>query len=144
MKKGFTLIELMIVIAIVGSIAAVAIPSYLDYIAKSQASEAVTLTGAVRSPLKEYYASNGVLPSVGELGVQSEGKYVLGITIFSTATNVVIQAQFKPTGVNISIQSETFAMASDSELKNWQCGLGGAVSSIHTSTGYNYLPTSCR
>ncbi len=143
-EKGFTLMELMIVVAILGMVAAVGIPSYLDYIAKSQVSEAVTLVSAAKTPLAEFYGNNGRIPSTSEIGVTTEGKFVSDITIISTSTNVVIRATFKPLGVSVNIANQTYAIAANSDLTDWQCGLAGSVSSVYTSTEYNYLPTSCR
>ena len=58
-QKGFTLIELMIVVAIIGILAAVAIPAYGDYTARAQAAEAFTLMDGLKTPLTELYTSNG-------------------------------------------------------------------------------------
>ncbi|HFB9673957.1 TPA: fimbrial major subunit PilE, partial [Neisseria gonorrhoeae] len=62
LQKGFTLIELMIVIAIVGILAAVALPAYQDYTARAQVSEAILLTEGQKSAVTEYYLNHGEWP----------------------------------------------------------------------------------
>ncbi|EMU0979772.1 pilin [Neisseria gonorrhoeae] len=62
LQKGFTLIELMIVIAIVGILAAVALPAYQDYTARAQVSEAILLAEGQKSAVTEYYLNNGIWP----------------------------------------------------------------------------------
>ncbi|MDK4651255.1 pilin [Kingella kingae] len=63
MQKGFTLIELMIVIAIIGILAAIALPAYQDYTKRSRVSEGLSLAGGVKSAVTEYYASNNAWPA---------------------------------------------------------------------------------
>jgi len=82
-QKGFTLIELMIVVAIIGILAAVAIPAYGDYTARAQAAEAFTLMDGLKTPLTELYTSSGLfgLDSTGVSGVTgiTSGKYVANV-----------------------------------------------------------------
>ncbi|EMS5464870.1 pilin, partial [Neisseria gonorrhoeae] len=101
LQKGFTLIELMIVIAIVGILAAVALPAYQDYTARAQVSEAILLAEGQKSAVTEYYLNNGIWPeNNGDAGVASSssiiGKYVESVTV----TNGVVTAKMKPSGVN--------------------------------------------
>ncbi|ENW8316570.1 pilin, partial [Neisseria gonorrhoeae] len=87
LQKGFTLIELMIVIAIVGILAAVALPAYQDYTARAQVSEAILLAEGQKSAVTEYYLNNGKWPADnGAAGVASpatdiKGKYVKEVKV---------------------------------------------------------------
>jgi type IV pilus assembly protein PilA len=88
MQKGFTLIELMIVVAIIGILAAIAIPAYQDYTIRAQVTEGLNLAGGVKAAVAEYYANNGTWPTsltgnaAGQLGMGvPSGKYVNAISL---------------------------------------------------------------
>lgn len=72
MQKGFTLIELMIVVAIIGILAAVAIPAYQDYIARAQVSEAASMTSGIKTTMAEYAQINGAYPAAGTTPTNGE------------------------------------------------------------------------
>src|SRR5688572_14969268 len=89
-QKGFTLIELMIVVAIIGILAAIAIPAYQDYTIRSQVTEGLNLAGAVKAAVAERYAQTGIWPtSLTDLGIVDAGgnetppagKYVSSVDI---------------------------------------------------------------
>ena len=106
-QQGFTLIELMIVVAIIAILAAIAIPAYQDYSARAQASEAATLLGGLKTPIVEYYNTNGAVPTIGDLGtVTTSGKYVASVS----ATGSTYAAKFKGSGVSKKLQGKTIAL----------------------------------
>ncbi|EMR8875971.1 pilin, partial [Neisseria gonorrhoeae] len=125
LQKGFTLIELMIVIAIVGILAAVALPAYQDYTARAQVSEAILLAEGQKSAVTEYYLNNGKWPEDnGNAGVASsssiKGKYVKSVTV----AKGVVTAQMKSDGVNKEIKDKKlslWAKREDGSVK-WFCG----------------------
>ncbi|HEZ4766172.1 TPA: pilin [Neisseria meningitidis] len=125
LQKGFTLIELMIVIAIVGILAAVALPAYQDYTARAQVSEAILLAEGQKSAVTEYYLNHGEWPGDNSsAGVASsstiKGKYVKEVTV----ANGVITAEMKSSGVNKEIQGKKlslWAKRQDGSVK-WFCG----------------------
>ncbi|HGG9873903.1 TPA: fimbrial major subunit PilE, partial [Neisseria meningitidis] len=101
LQKGFTLIELMIVIAIVGILAAVALPAYQDYTARAQVSEAILLAEGQKSAVTEYYLNHGEWPANNSsAGVATsadiKGKYVKSVEV----KNGVVTAQMASSNVN--------------------------------------------
>lgn len=102
-QAGFTLIELMIVVAIIGILAAVALPAYQDYTARAQVSEAFTMTGGVKTTIAEYGQTNGLYPTatskpaIADLAVA--GKYADAAV---TAETGVITVTMKAAGTAAS------------------------------------------
>ncbi|HFB1829677.1 TPA: pilin, partial [Neisseria gonorrhoeae] len=125
LQKGFTLIELMIVIAIVGILAAVALPAYQDYTARAQVSEAILLAEGQKSAVTEYYLNNGKWPEDNDkAGVASasdiKGKYVKSVTV----ANGVVTAEMASSNVNKEIKGKRlslWARRQDGSVK-WFCG----------------------
>ncbi|HEZ4657129.1 TPA: pilin, partial [Neisseria meningitidis] len=125
LQKGFTLIELMIVIAIVGILAAVALPAYQDYTARAQVSEAILLAEGQKSAVTEYYLNHGKWPgNNSSAGVASasdiKGKYVEKVEV----AKGVITATMLSSGVNKEIQGKKlslWAKRQNGSVK-WFCG----------------------
>ncbi|HFC4767872.1 TPA: pilin, partial [Neisseria gonorrhoeae] len=125
LQKGFTLIELMIVIAIVGILAAVALPAYQDYTARAQVSEAILLAEGQKSAVTEYYLNNGKWPeNNASAGVASsssiKGKYVQKVEV----NNGVVTATMASSNVNKEIKDKKlslWAKREDGSVK-WFCG----------------------
>src|SRR5215475_7679575 len=154
-SQGFTLIELMIVIAIIGILAAIAIPAYQNYTIRAQVTEGLTLADGWKTAIAEYYANTGVWPTAANLTsagqLNSVGKYE---TVNATAGTIVIT--YNQPQVNAKIQGKILGLTAYTNLNSdvlWQCGLatppsGGTVASGATAGGgtnisAQYLPTSC-
>ncbi|HFC7817688.1 TPA: pilin, partial [Neisseria meningitidis] len=160
LQKGFTLIELMIVIAIVGILAAVALPAYQDYTARAQVSEAILLAEGQKSAVTEYYLNHGKWPgdnSDADVASSSKikGKYVKEVTV----ANGVVTAEMKSDGVNNEIKGKKlslWAKRQDGSVK-WFCGQpvqradtatnNDAVTAATDNNGKintKHLPSTCR
>ncbi|ENV7584328.1 pilin [Neisseria gonorrhoeae] len=154
LQKGFTLIELMIVIAIVGILAAVALPAYQDYTARAQVSEAILLAEGQKSAVTEYYLNNGKWPedntSAGVANpTEIKGKYVKSVTV----AKGVVTAEMASTGVNKEIQGKRLSLWAKRENGSvkWFCGQpvtrDDAVTDDTTGTNAietKHLPSTCR
>ncbi|MBJ1819164.1 pilin [Neisseria meningitidis] len=160
LQKGFTLIELMIVIAIVGILAAVALPAYQDYTARAQVSEAILLAEGQKSAVTEYYLNHGKWPknntSAGVASTPSDikGKYVKEVEV----KNGVVTATMLSSGVNKEIQGKKlslWAKRQDGSVK-WFCGQpvtrnNNTANDAVTANGKTddkintkHLPSTCR
>ncbi|HEZ6830180.1 TPA: pilin [Neisseria meningitidis] len=126
LQKGFTLIELMIVIAIVGILAAVALPAYQDYTARAQVSEAILLAEGQKSAVTEYYLNHGEWPAnnssagVATSASDIKGKYVEKVEV----KNGVVTATMLSSGVNKEIKGKKlslWAKRQNGSVK-WFCG----------------------
>lgn len=142
-QQGFTLIELMIVVAIIGILAAIAIPAYQDYIARSQMSEALNLVDGQKTPVAEYWGQTGNCPTNTTTGFAAatniSGRYVASVTLGGTAPQCTIQAAMKATGVSQGIQSKTLTLT----MAGTQ-GSGSTPWTCTSSAAAKYLPQACR
>jgi type IV pilus assembly protein PilA len=121
-QNGFTLIELMIVVAIIGILAAIALPAYQDYTAKAQASEGFVLLDGLKSPTVEQMSQS--VTCVVPPSAVSTGKYVLSISATAGGTaaspSCALVATFKSSGVSSKIQGTTITVVYGAS-GNWTC-----------------------
>jgi type IV pilus assembly protein PilA len=138
-RKGFTLIELMTVVAIIGILVSVGLPAYLDYLARAQISEAVTLLSSAKTPLSDYVYDKGAAPDAAtfdDLVPVRAGKYVENIVLSGTISNLLITATMKSTQVSQPIRGRTVTLRTTDMGKTWVCA-SGTVSN-------RFLPAACR
>jgi len=137
MQKGFTLIELMIVVAIIGILASVALPAYQDYTKRAHVSEGMSLAAGAKSAVTEYFASNGEWPdSNTEAAIASaasiSGNAVSGVEV---GTDGVITVTF-----NTKVTSGATLLMTPTDAGGaveWDCSTGGTLD-------VKYRPSSCR
>ena len=156
MQKGFTLIELMIVVAIIGILAAIAIPAYQDYTIRAQVTEGLSLAGGVETAVAEFYANHGSWPTAlqgsgaGELGFASDpsGKYVSDVTW--TGNQIVATfSSNSPQSANATINSAKLGIAATTSSNGdiiWACGLASGPDGTtgSWSSAPKYLPAACK
>lgn len=153
-QKGFTLIELMIVVAIIGILAAIAIPAYQDYTIRAQVTEGLNLAGAAKAAVAETYAQTGTWPAdntVAGLGAPAEitGKYVTSVTVANGIITILYGKQ-----ANANITPDTLILTPGTSLNfdvAWVCGAAPVPANITMAAApaagtleQKYRPQVCR
>jgi len=142
-QGGFTLIELMIVVAIVGILAAIAIPMYLDYSTRSQITEGLNLAGGAKTAVTEYYQDHGLFPTNNaEAGLAAagniSGKYVDSVSVSVSVDGGLVTIQYGKDAHPFIIGETVILTATDNiGSVGWSCASGGVIQAKH-------LPSACR
>jgi type IV pilus assembly protein PilA len=146
LQQGFTLIELMIVVAIIGILAAVALPAYQDYTVRAKISEVILAASSGRTAVAETYSQkNTMLLSAASMGVQSQSsKYVASVTYTGTSATVgdIIVTTSTDASLPTEVQSKTVVLRGTANATTgqviWTCGAG--TSPVLAK----YRPSSCK
>ena len=139
-QQGFTLIELMIVVAIIGILAAIAIPAYQDYTIRAQVSEGLNLSGAAKAAVTEYYQDQGVFPGDNATaGIEAAGnitgKYVTQVLVAGLGTLQVTYGN--DANANIAGAVLTMTPTDNAGSVSWACA--GDATLVP-----KWLPAACR
>lgn len=144
-QKGFTLIELMIVIAIVGILAAVALPAYQDYTVRAKISEGMARASEAKTAVTEYYSSTGTVPIAANISnvFNTAGAGKVSQVSWTTSGSTGIEVTFLTTAAGITeLGSSNVLLVSPVSRSNgiivWKCGAGG------TTVAAKYRPGSCK
>jgi type IV pilus assembly protein PilA len=138
-QKGFTLIELMIVVAIIGILAAIAIPAYSDYTKRAKVTELVTAASACKASVSEFFQAQGVFPAdINEAGCSSTATdKITSITLgANTGVITVVSAITGVPGNYVLMPNETVA---NSGVLEWTCNTAAG-----TDIEDKYRPANCR
>jgi len=142
-QQGFTLIELMIVVAIIGILAAIAIPAYQDYTIRAQVSEGLSLSSGAKAAVAEFFQDSGAWPTNNteaglSLSTAIKGKYTTKLVVTGTAANGIITVSYG-NKANVAILAKTLTLTGvdNTGAIEWTCAGGAGLLP-------KWLPAACR
>ena len=138
-QQGFTLIELMIVVAIIGILAAIAIPAYQDYTIRAQISEGLTLSAGAKTAVSEYYVEHGTWPTDNDEAGLADKHDIIG--------NYTEHVEVEDNVIEIKFGYDVHEKIMDEKIELTAVNNGGSISWTCASAGTiqaNHLPASCR
>jgi type IV pilus assembly protein PilA len=161
-QKGFTLIELMIVVAIIGILAAVAIPAYQDYTIRTQVSEGLAMASEAKTAINEYRVNRGTMPTTNTSAGLAAPTAIVGNYVTQIDVNTGVIVITYGNNVNAAVATQTLALspatpggnATSSSPLVWVCGNGVAPATVteitagaaagNTNLDNKYMPAACR
>lgn len=149
-QQGFTLIELMIVIAIVGILAAIALPAYQDYTVRAKMSEALARMAEGKTTIAEYYAANGSFPTLAAAGINTNPNtdIVASLKYAQDGAGLpLLEAVVQTNIIPGSAGPDSFVLSGSTgagNTINWKCKASGGGLQTGTAIAVKYLPANCR
>ena len=139
-QHGFTIVELMVVIGIIGILASIAIPLYSDYMQRAKVAEAAQLLGGLRIPMQEHYGAMGSWPHIDSIQGRSQGTYVSIIASGGTSPIFYVEATMRGDKTRPGVFGKRLRMIFNHNENTWTCSTKDATDPIPTE----YLPSPCK